>query len=61
MAVVVGEGGRGVAGGAPRARDGDEGLLAQAHQVAPDPIRFRRAAVGEVLLSVDGAAGCLQR
>ncbi len=59
--VLMGEGGRVLADGTPRELYADETLLAQAHQVAPDVIRFSRAAFGEVLLSVDEAATRLQR
>jgi len=59
--VLMGEGGRVLADGTPRELYADEALLEQARQVAPDVIRFSRAAFGQVLLSVDEAAGCLQR
>jgi len=59
--VLMGEGGRVLADGTPRELYADEALLEQARQVAPDVIRFSRAAFGQVLLSVDEAATRLQR
>ncbi len=59
--VLMGEGGRVLADGAPRELYGDDVLLEQAHQVPPEIIRFSRAAFGQVLLSVDEAAEALTK
>jgi len=59
--VLLGEGGHVLADGPPRELYGNDELLQQAHQVAPDMIRFSRAAFGTVLLSVDEAVGALTR